>query len=310
MSRPAYHLRPNKAIDRLIMVDTIRRLEQFGGLQQYTYYGLGGPYLEDFRILYELSKDIGMVSIEINKEVLKRQAFHRPSRTVRLRCNDLAQFIDEYEPHGKSIFWLDYTKLRYGYFESFKLLITKVFEGSVVKISLRADPRDFIKEPERFGQRFRNLMENPSSNPPAQASEYAKFIQDMLRVAVQQALPRQLGIVFQPITSFFYSDGTGMLTLTGIVCSVSEVASFRSAFANWHLSNLYWSDPRHIDVPFLSTKERLHLQDKLPCVSSPGQTLLDALGYSLEGKKERTRMQLAQYADFHRHYPYFIKAVP
>ena len=310
LRQPAYHLRPNKAIDRQLLIDSIRRLEQLWALDEYTYFGFGGPYLEDFRILYELCKDIGMVSIERDAEVVKRQWFHRPSETVRIRHIDLFDFVNQYEGDTKSIFWLDFTNLRYDNFECFKLLLARVVEGSIVKISLRADPADYLDTPEKFAQRFRSLMPNPSANPPAQSSEYAKFLQDMLRVAVQQALPVQLGVVFQPISSFFYSDGTNMLTLTGIVCGQSLTCPIRELFVDWEFSNVNWNKPLQIDVPFLSTKERLHLQHCLPGSSSVVQGLMFRLGYLLDVDEIRTKRQLANYAAFHRQYPYFIRAMP
>ena len=86
MKHPAYHLRPNKAAERFAFIEAIRRLERLSesGLADYTYHGLGGPYLEDFRLLYEFCPDIDMVSIESNDETYKRQRFHRPSSKVKL----------------------------------------------------------------------------------------------------------------------------------------------------------------------------------------------------------------------------------
>ena len=70
--------------------------------------------MEDFRILYEFCKDIGMVSIEKKPEVVKRQQFHRPCSTLELLEVDIFDFVDDYESDGKlSIFWLDYTDLTY-----------------------------------------------------------------------------------------------------------------------------------------------------------------------------------------------------
>ena len=71
MTISAYSMRPNKAADRFALMEAIRRLGGLSnnGLREYTYYGLGGSYLEDFRLLYELYPEIGMVSIEDNEEV-------------------------------------------------------------------------------------------------------------------------------------------------------------------------------------------------------------------------------------------------
>ena len=311
MNQPAYHLRPNKAVDRFVLLEVIRRLDQFENLSDYTYYGLGGPYLEDFRILYEQREDLGMVSVESSKHIFKRQEFHRPCRTLQLEHMDLFHFIDEYERDDqKSIFWLDYTNLKLKNFEYFELLLKKVAERSLVKVSLRARAKDWLRRPEQFRREFRAIMPDPEDDPPQIALSYAKLLQDMLKIVAQRALPGELPTMFQPITSFFYSDGTGIVTLTGIVCSRKDELVVRQLFDDWSFANLDWSEPKEIDVPILSTKERLCLQDKLPCNGEAGKTLFEALGYELEGGEERTIRQLQQYSQFHRYYPYFIRAVP
>ena len=83
-----------------------------------------------FRLLYELCKDIGMVSVEQDPEVFKRQKFHLPCGTLKLWNVDFTDFLRQYEPNGqKSIFWLDYENLTFQNFENFMLLLTKIAEG-------------------------------------------------------------------------------------------------------------------------------------------------------------------------------------
>ncbi|MGH7814651.1 MAG: O-methyltransferase [Candidatus Binataceae bacterium] len=62
MKAPAYHLRPNKAVDRLIFMEAIQHLEGVHPLDSYTYYGFGGPFLEDCRLIYERHPKIKIVS--------------------------------------------------------------------------------------------------------------------------------------------------------------------------------------------------------------------------------------------------------
>ncbi len=313
MSSPPYHLRPNKAIDRLVMIEAIRRLEQIGSLADYTYYGLGGPYLEDFRVLYELCNEIGLVSIEAMDHIYKRQKFHRPCKTLDLRNLDLFEFINEYEAdEEKSIFWLDYTDLEYINFEYFGLLLTKISRNSMVKVSLRADHKDYLdpETHEEFKAKFQKIMPDPDAIPPGRSLQYAKFIQDMLEVIAQRSLPGALPLMFQPINSFYYSDTNGMLTVTGVVCARNEEAKIREVFQDWKFSNFEWYNPARINVPILSTKERLLLQGKLPTSKPAGEFLLQTLGYRIEKSLSQTRNQLEQYADFHRYYPYFIRGIP
>jgi len=322
MKSPAYHLRPNKAAERFAFIEAIRHLTELGGslLEEYTYYGLGGPYLEDCRLLYEFYPEISMVSVEENKQVLKRQEFHLPCGTLHLEPKDMKSFIIQYQPNDKkSIFWLDYTRLEYGCFDDFKVLLGKVAEKSMIKITLRAEPDDYwdeykklrTNEAEGFRKLFDKIMPDPSANPPRNPGEFAHLLQKMLQIAAQQALPADAtSLVFQPVSSFYYSDGTGMFTLTGIVCKRVNRWRVRRTFNGWAFANLTWAKPRLIDIPILSTKERLHLQHCLPCSSARGTTLRTELGYLIDKNRQMTDEALEQYADFHRYSPYFMRGTP
>jgi hypothetical protein len=313
MRQPPYHLRPNKAIDRFIFIEAIKKVEKIGKLSEYTYYGFGGPYLEDFRLLYESCPEIRMVSIERDANILKRQKFHRPCKTLRLEGTEFKSFLAEYDPRDrKSIFWLDNTDLKLGAFEDFQFLLQKVATNSIIKITLRANPGDYSAEPKanRFREEFRKLMQNPSANPPSNSEQFAAFVQEMLQVAAQQVLPFTVEMRFQPLTSFRYADGASMFTLTGIVCKTAEQATIRNLFKSWPFANLDWDMPKHINVPFLTTKERLFLQKHLPIKQNTGRRLLQVLGYMVSEEEDDSLVKLQQYADFHRHYPYFIRAMP
>jgi hypothetical protein len=176
--------------------------------------------------------------------------------------------------------------------------------------TLRAEPRDYIKTPEEFQKKFETLMPSPSADPPSTSAQFARLVQDMTRIASQQELSSAMPMMFQPVASFYYSDGTGMFTLTGVVCLRAEAPRVRAAFRGWSFANLDWQDPRLIDVPELTTKERLHLQRRLPCHTNAGRFLCRALGYLIGEDRAVTEIKLEQYANFHRYFPYFMKAIP
>jgi hypothetical protein len=295
----------------LTFIDAIKMLGKLEDLSEYTYYGFGGPYLEDCRLVYESCPAIKMVSIEEDEETYKRQVFHLPCGTLELRRTQFTSFLAQYEANDeKSIFWLDFTGLEYRHFEDLMIVLGKVSANSMIKITLRAHPRDYTKSPGELRKRFDTLMPNPSSNPPSDSAEFANVVQEMTQVACQRALPAVLPLMFQPVSSFYYSDGTGMFTLTGVVCQRDEEAKVRRVFKSLQCSNLDWSRPRHIDVPVLSTKERLHLQHRLPHGNGAGQILRLSLGYLIDEDRKSTELKLQQYADFHRYFPYFMRATP
>ena len=317
MTVPAYHLRPNKAADRLALMEAIRRLARLGGegLHGYTYHGFGGPHLEDFRLLYDLYPELGMVSIEEDGETVKRQKFHRPCSYLRMENKNMSSFITDYDPgDAKSIFWLDYTNLKPYCFTDFRRLLEAVADYSMVKITLRSMPDDFYEpngQPnlrgDAFREDFRGFMPDTLATLPNRPSRFAALLQSMVQIAAQKALPAAAECSkFVPVSSFYYADMTWMFTMTGIVCGEGGGDDIKGAFADWEFANLEWGPPTKISVPVLSTKERLRLQPLLPA-ETPEETLRDELGYSIG---RRTTDALKQYAAFHRYAPYFLRGMP
>lgn len=321
MSGPPYHLRANKAADRFALIEAIRRLHKLGvELEEYTYYGLGGAYLEDMRLLYEYCPEIAMISIEEKLEIFKRQNFHLPCGTLRLENCSVKSHIAQYEPNDKkSIFWLDYTELHYECFDDFITLLTKLVIGSMIKITLRADPRDYWyksrriqkEKAEKFRTEFDTLLPRQFVDLPRQYEDFAYLVQQMLEIASQQALPARANpLTFFPISSFYYSDGTWMFTLIGVIWPRNDKVVVEGAFGDWEFANLTWARPKLIDIPDLSTKERLHLQQYLPCSSPRGVTLRAKLEYLIDEDIPKTESALEQYAAFHRYFPYFLRGIP
>jgi hypothetical protein len=323
MSHPPYHLRTNKTADRFALIEAIRRLERLGGgLQEYIYYGLGGPCLEDMRLLYEFYPEIPMISIEEDEEICKRQEFHRPCSiaTLQLENNDMKSYITLYESNDKkSIFWLDYTAFHYTYFNDFTTLLGKTACGSMVKITLRVDRRDYWYDPhsmkkeqvEEFQKEFASVLPTPSVRPSWISGNFAYLVQRMLQIASEQALPAAATkLMFYPVSSFYYSDGTWMFTLTGVIWPRDDKAVIERAFGDWEFANLTWARPKLIDIPDLSTKERLLLQQLLPCSGPRGATLRAKLDYLINENILETEAALEQYAAFHRYFPYFLRGIP
>ena len=299
MTHPPYHLRVNKAIDRLLLVDILDILKRNRvGLPNYTYYGFGGPFLEDCKLIHDRCPEIQIVSIEKNQQIFKRQEFHCFSKKLNLIPKDFATFLAHFSSSGREIFWLDYTNLKFGNFDEFMSILAEVSENSVVKITVRAEPlskRGLLQQEreerfEGFQEEFGKII--PESIQIQQkdiekTEDFIKLLQKMLEIAAQQAL-RESGSVFQPLNSSYYSDQTEMLSVTGIVCNKNKVSEIRQWFKDWAFINLTWKDARRIDVPILSTKERLHLEKYLPTTTKTGRFLSRSLGYRIDDSQKKT----------------------
>ena len=346
MRHPPYHLRVNKAIDRFLLVEIIDILKEYCEISDYTYYGFGGPFLEDCRLIHNHWPEIKIVSIEKNEHTFKRQEFHRFSKNLDLKRMDFASFLADFSSDGKEIFWLDYTDLRFGHFDEFMSILGKVSENSIVKITVRAEPppnglyawekfqreyeaestsngvavwENFLREYEAEStskSAWENFLREYEQVLPPSAQQtaietrfrFVKLLQDMFQMASQQALPASGERVFQLLDSAHYNDQTEMLSITGMVCNKNDVSKIRRWFKNWAFRNLDWKAPRKIDVPTLSAKERLHLEKYLPTETKTGRrSLARALGYRIDNSDQKHLEKLKQYEEFYQYYPYFAR---
>ena len=312
MRHPPYHLRVNKAIDRFLLIEIIDILKRHCDISDYTYYGFGGPFLEDCRLIHNRCPEIKIVSIETNQQIFKRQEFHRFSKNLDLRHENSNSFLANFSSDGKEIFWFDYTDLKFRHFDEFMSILGKVSKNSVVKITVRAEPpSNGLSAWEKFQREYeRVLPESARQTAIERPSPFLKLLQDMFQIASQQALESGES-VFQPLDSSHYNDQTQMLSITGMICDKNQVSDVRQWFKNSAFSNFDWNDePRKIDVPTLSIKERLHLEKYLPTKQKTGRSLSRALGYRIDDTDPRHLEKLRQYEEFYPYYPYFARVSP
>lgn len=327
MKHPPYHLRSNKAIDRFLLLEVIRRLDGFTDLAKCTYYGFGGPYLQDFRLMAERFPDMPLVSIEESAHTLRRQKFHLPSKKVTLLKSDFKSFLTTYSGAEEAIFWVDNVGLKFSHFDDFMQLLTRVRERSIVKITVEADTRKFpfnmatavLSESflgelqqaflESFERKYSKVLPGGMDSSRFRPNTFPELLQDMVQIAAQLALPASTGVTFQVLCTCVYSDGTEMLTVTGVVSRISALGEVRRLFRDWPFANLTWRAPRRIDVPVLTVKERLKLEEHLPCAGRAGQRLLGLLGYNVARDRSESLKKMRQYAAFYGYYPHFVRVV-
>src|SRR6266516_3708890 len=108
---PAYHLRTNKGVERLVFLDLLRRLD--GRLpkpiESYRYVGLGGPYLEDFGMIHGAFGNRRMLNLELKPHVRSRQLINRPYARINATLDTTERFVDDYETGSVPlIVWFDY----------------------------------------------------------------------------------------------------------------------------------------------------------------------------------------------------------
>jgi hypothetical protein len=318
-----YHLRQNKVIDRYAFVELLSRIDRFKNISNYSYIGFGGHSLEDFKYLHSRFGIIDMTSLESDEEVYKRQKFNQPHSCINRIQKYSSSFIDEFSREKETIIWLDYTdpaSIR-SQIEEFQATINKLEPLDILKITLNANAASYKKADEGAApqeiqksrlEELRIRLEGifPYSDVSEAFMTAKKFPEALcliLKHAAKLAIRAQQDISFQPLTSFSYADGQTMLTVTGIILENSQADLFFSGtdLKNWELVNTDWRKPRPIDIPDLTIRERLYIDQLLP--DSNEQDIQNGLGF-LFGKHESQSLEmLRNYIIFYRQFPYFSR---
>lgn len=328
MKHPAYNLKTNKSVDRLLFVDILRKLDP--ECKDYTYYSLGGPFLEDLRVMDHFFPEMKLVSLESNEQTYKRQNFNKFSSRIELRHQGISEFIiNEYNPESKSVFWLDYTDLKLERLTEFQSLLSKVIINSVVRITLNAAPsidlssiknrvsedifnqikNNYIQE---LNDRYDKFLDTEIDQSVIRKGEnFATMVQGLVRMAASKEL-EVIGnnTIYLPLQSVYYTDTTRMLSVTGIVCKREDVENIKNKVKNCRFINTDWNKPHELNIPALTLKERLHLEAYLPVKmgEDAGQILYNNLNYKINDTERKTIEQLTHYAECQRDYPTFIRA--
>lgn len=320
-----YRLRPNKAVDRELFLSMLTRVSPRLELEKYHYVGLGGPFLEDFRLIHARLGVAKMTCIETEAEVHKRQLFNRPISSITCVHKKLEDYLDETEFDSPAIIWFDYTEPKgiTTQIERFARTIGTVPIGSILRITLNANPESLGKPEmkdisvesegdvsedralkptiqewrlERFKERLGTMY--PSGLSPADMT-FKTFGASLLR-ALRLAVDREsLSFRDRQISwalATHYADGQPMVTAALIVCAKDD-RSIEDLLTGWEFRAMADS-PHRLDLPALSTLERLTMESH-----DDAQT---KMGFKLP-KSDMGENPFEAFKKFYRIFPHFSR---
>jgi len=256
-------------------------------LEKYHYVGLGGPFLEDFRLVHARLGIARMTCIEAEEEVHKRQIFNRPIASIECVHSRLEDFLDEHDFETPAIVWFDYTEPRgiTTQIERFARTIGTVPIGSVLRVTLNANPaslgkpdpkelsveadgevsEDRAKKPTiqewrlaRFKERLGALFPSGLNADGMNFKNYGPSLLRALKLAVEKEAFsfRDRRIVWALATH--YADGQAMVTAALVVCA-SDDKAIEELVKGWEFYTTT-DAPHRLDLPALSTLERLMME--------------------------------------------------
>ncbi len=282
-----YRLRPNKAVDRELFLSLLTRLAPSLAVEAYHYVGLGGPFLEDFRLVHARLGILKMTCIETEAQVHKRQVFNRPISSIDCVHMTLESYLDETEIDTPAIIWFDYTEPKgiTTQIERFVRTIGSVPIGSVLRITLNANPtslgtpdaKDLSVEMDgdasedrdvkptiqewrlaRFKERIGEYFPSGLAAEGMTFKTYGLSLLRALKLAVDTqvlSLPDRR-IVWALATH--YADGQAMVT-AALVVAPRDDSSIQELVQGWEFFTTP-DAPHRLDLPALSTLERLTME--------------------------------------------------
>ena len=320
----AYRLRPNKAVDRELFLSLLSRLAAKLSLENYAYVGLGGPFLEDFRLIHARVGIDKMVCIESEEAVHLRQSFNRPIESIQCVHAKLEEYLAETEFETPVVLWLDFTepKTVVSQIETFARQTCELPLFSVVRITLNANPTSLGKPPavqmavalpgenERAGgtetelewrlAKFRERLGGSTPNgltPDGMTHRnFGSSLLEALRLCAEREVLDHPERKLIWALATHYSDGQPMVTATAIVVPDGD-QEVQSIVENWQ----YVSTPKRplrLDLPALSTIERLTMES----TANPKERM----GYDLP-VSDMGEDPFEAFKRFYRVYPHFAR---
>lgn len=304
-----YRLRQNKSVDRELFLLLLGRLAATLKLDEYQYIGLGGPFLEDFRLIHAKLGITDLKCIEMETEVHNRQLFNRPVSCIDCINSTLEDYLDSTEFQKPVIIWFDFTDPREitKQIERFANMLSIVPVNSILRITLNASPTALGKPEDiradvpsfrldRLKERLGKLF--PSGLKPSDMTfkNFGKTILRVLNIAVEREV---LSLKDRKIIwslSTHYADGQPMTTATLHLVEPSD-QTVENHIADWEYMSTP-KDPLLIDMPALSTLERLTMESS--------NNARKSLGFSLP-KSEMEEDPFDSFEKYYRVFPHFAR---
>jgi hypothetical protein len=303
-----YSIRPNKNVERKLIFEALQELKPSFYIEKYRYVGLGSVWFVDFVLAHKLLFIEDLISIEKPKYE-KRVNFNKPFRCIRVEPGDTTQVLPELKLKEKrTIVWLDYDSGFDGpLFEDLDIVCEQVPSGSIVLVTSNAHRNilyskdeagnDLSKE-ESLRRYAGDLVPTSLSTEALQTAGFPKLLASMLFDHLTRAT-RKTGRKerFIPMLSFFYKDNAPMITVGGMIADEQDAAALASCELSEKFDYITGAKQRTINVPPLTIKEKMALDQLLPSADPLTDAEISELGFALK------QQQVLDYRRFYKHYP-------
>ena len=305
-----YTLRPNKNVERKLILECLQGLTSAFDFSSYTYVGLGSMWFVDFILAHKQLLIREMISIE--DEAPKRAKFNIPFSVVKVEEGETTKVLPELDLAGRRVIaWLDYDKgLTSPVLVDTNTICSKVSTGSVLLVTLNSNASSLRNQKDEHGtplseeqvlKRFgRNLIPTPLPIEATQTTGYPLFLGSILFEHIRRAIRKNgRSESFIPLFNYNYKDNSSMITVGGMIANEEDAEVLQRRLSELALDHITGEEQFVIDVPNLTFREKLTLDRILPRSTVPTVLEVQDLGFPLK------QPQIDSYYKFYRFYPTF-----
>jgi hypothetical protein len=305
-----YSLRPSKNIERQLVFEGVRILQQYMTLEHLVYVGFGSIWFTDFVLAHKQLAVDDMVSIEKDDIGYKRAIFNSPYATVRVKLGISSDVLptlyvdDEFKARPWMV-WLDYDHdLNEIVTQDVQTAILNAPMNSVLLITFNGLDHKYGKPRER-PDRIRQLLGAAVPDDLTREKCEDELMQETLAdltldfmksIAAEFARPGG----FIPAFRLIYRDGAPMVTVGGVLPAKGAARSVTDVVnqATWPCRPL-----KAIRAPHLTMREAMTLQSQLPRTERLSREIVRGLGFDLEDE------QIEVFETYYRQYPAFAQII-
>lgn len=266
MSRPVYAQRPSKDVTRRIFVEMLRRVAPIADPKDYQYVGFGALEFLDFDLVHRALGIDDMYSIEMNTDLSRYEA-NKPYRCIEMVAGRSSAALTRIKWRKLSIVWLDYeSTLSDEVFSDLEYLASTLIPGSVLAVTLNADPGRLSDRAARFEQ-IVGASRVPSWASNASLGEWgwAKAQQGLVYQTLRNRLSKRADVArWHQVLNINYRDSARMQMICGVVVSPSlEIAAESCRFERAQ-GYSPGQKPVLVEIPYLTPAEEARVRKSLP----------------------------------------------
>jgi hypothetical protein len=312
-----YAVRPNKNVERKLIVELVGGLRDTFGIEDYRYIGLGGNTFVDFNLAH---RNLGINElISIERDEAERAAFNSPYQCITVIEGESTVVLPTLPlSNRRAVVWMDYDDSLYGSaaIDDANILGRELPSGSVFIITVNAQNNQFddddvvcAKPGDRGELRLRsmqkalgNLVPLELPENPMGANTFPQVAGQILCGLIAHAVisaARLDGAEFLPLFNLTYSDGARMVTVGGMIAAAEEANLLRTLDIS-RFAYARGAEQVAIDVPPLTLKEKWAIDCMLP--TNPALTdeaLRERFNFSPRPS------QLGAYCTYYKYYPIY-----